>query len=107
MIAEDILLKDLGGVAVQFEYAGIECQHILGCDLPRRRGGGSRNRRHIGGQTLGIRYPATGKYGHEDHQAEALHVSLPLLVPLAFLAPAQGLADATTRLSTTTPAGAR
>ena len=47
MVAEKILLNDFGGITVQFEHAGVERQHVFGCDVCRRRRGWSRNWRHI------------------------------------------------------------
>ena len=33
MLAQDVLLEDLCGVAVEVEHAGVQRQHILGRDI--------------------------------------------------------------------------
>jgi hypothetical protein len=54
MLAQQIALKDLAGVAIELEHAGIERQHVLGRDFGGRRGGLAGNRRHIGRKGLGV-----------------------------------------------------
>ena len=79
MVAEKILLKDFGGVTVQFEHGGVERQHVFGRDVSRRRRGLSRNWRHIGRKALGIRHPATATQDRDSHPAaKAFHISAPL-----------------------------
>ena len=39
VLAQDVLLEDFGGVAIELEHAGVERQHVLGRDV-RGCGGG-------------------------------------------------------------------
>jgi hypothetical protein len=68
VLGEDIGLKDLPGVAVEFEHAGIERQHVLGRDVGRRCRGQAGDRRHVGGQGLGMRDGGAAQEHRGDSQ---------------------------------------
>jgi hypothetical protein len=78
MLAQDILLKDFGGVAIQFEHPGVECQHVLGGDIGGCRRGLAGDRRHVFRKGLGVADRAAAGQQYRERQARvALHVTLP------------------------------
>jgi hypothetical protein len=78
MLAQDIVLEDLGGVAIQFEHAGIERQHVFGRDIGRRRGSLACDRRHVRWKGLSVAERVATAQQYRDCQARvALHVHSP------------------------------
>jgi hypothetical protein len=52
VLAENVVLKDFGRIAVKLEHADIERQHVLRCGFSGTRGDVPGNRLHIGRQIL-------------------------------------------------------
>jgi DNA-binding HxlR family transcriptional regulator len=52
VFAQAVLLEDSGGIVVEIEHRAVERQHVLGCDVGRRRNGLARDRFHVGWQAL-------------------------------------------------------
>ena len=55
VLGQNVLLEDLGSVAIELEHAGVERQHILVRGFAGGRGREADNRLHVGRQALGSR----------------------------------------------------
>ncbi len=74
MLAQDIVLEDFCGVAVEVEHAGVERQHVLGRDIGGCRRGLACDRRHVGWKGLGVGDRTATEHQHRNRQGRvALH----------------------------------
>ncbi len=95
VFAQNVLPEHLGGVAIELEHHGVECEHILGRGLGRGRGDVAGDRLHVGGQRRGrcLRARSRAQPGEHDgrggHGEVAFHgrISLHELPPGAWVIP--------------------
>ena len=84
VLAQNVLLEDFRGVAIQLEHAGVERQHVLGRRFARRRRGLARDRRHVGGKILrSCRDGGAGQQQRGSVRRMLIFMIVPLVWPFA------------------------